>query len=88
MYEDMKTKSTFTYRLVKVSIPLKVTSLATERGSFLGTTASERCELLEETNIPLSSLYLVFSVAPPENVRKGLQEFTLRIVCSHIYVTR
>jgi hypothetical protein len=32
-------------------IPHNVTSVTTERGSFLVTTASERCELLQDTNI-------------------------------------
>jgi len=53
-------------------IPDKETSVTTDLRSFLVTTASGKCELLEDTNIPLSLLYLVFSTSPPQTVRKGL----------------
>jgi hypothetical protein len=82
----MEADKTYTEKFseVKLLIPDNVTSVTTERGSFLVTTASERCELLEDTNIPLSLLYPVLSTPPPQSVRKGLEEFTLRIVCSHM----
>jgi len=69
---DYDSLCTSKYVKVRSFIPDKETSVTTDLRSFLVTTASGRCELLEDTNIPLSLLYLVFSTSPPQTVRKGL----------------